>query len=59
MRRTLTGTLLFVSAFSLLLSACSGTDGDKAATGTRTKSVYSGIAGNAFQVTNGTDNEEQ
>lgn len=59
MKRTFTGTLLFVSVLSLLLSACSGTDGDKLKAGSGGKSVYSGITGNAFRVTNGTDNEDQ
>ncbi|OGU14423.1 MAG: hypothetical protein A2076_16820 [Geobacteraceae bacterium GWC2_53_11] len=58
MKRILTKSLLFVSAFTLFLSGCSGTSEDTGKSG-GTKRVYSGIAGNAFQVTNGTDNEDQ
>jgi hypothetical protein len=52
----------YILLFSLLLTlfACSnGGDNNTAQTDSRSKQVALGVSGNAFQVTNGVDNEDQ
>lgn len=57
-RSYMKGILLLAVSTVLFLSGCSGTGSEQGAA-TSKKQVYSGISGSAFQVTSGTDNEEQ